>query len=66
MIYPLDLSRDKRGWTPLFYAASQGHLEMCEFLIEEGEANQHKLDKNKMTASTVAKKLGGTVVATIA
>ena len=31
---------------------------MCEYLIEECDANQHKLDKNKNTPSQVARKLG--------
>lgn len=29
-------SPDKNGWTPLHCAASQGHLEVCELLLQHG------------------------------
>jgi hypothetical protein len=43
-------------WTPLFYAAQAGHLEIVQYLIEEAEVNIHKLDKNKLNAAEVALK----------
>jgi hypothetical protein len=46
------------GWTPLFYAAQAGHLEICQYLMEEVEVNIHKLDKNKLNAAEVALKAG--------
>lgn len=28
--------RDNSGWTPLHYAAFEGHMEVCEALLEAG------------------------------
>ena len=29
-------AKDKDGWTPLMYAAANGHLEIVDFLISKG------------------------------
>lgn len=41
--------------TPLFYAAREGHLDMCKILIEAGCDIIH-MDSNNKTAAHYAKK----------
>jgi len=43
--------------TPLFYAAKEGHLEMCKILIDNGCDMTHQ-DNSQKTASHFAKKNG--------
>ena len=40
--------------TPLHYAAHKGQLEAAEYLLDEGDANQHLKDKAGCTASMIA------------
>lgn len=42
--------------TPLFYAAREGHLDMCKILIEAGCDIIH-MDSNNKTAAHYAKKV---------
>ena len=48
-------SEDKNGQTAIFYAAREGHKEMCELLLKFG-ANLNKQDKKKQTAYYWAKR----------
>ena len=43
--------------TPLFYAAREGHLDMCKILIDSGCDLSHQDSMNRM-ASHYAKKFG--------
>lgn len=47
--------KDSIGQTPLFYAARQGHLEVCKLLVENGCKINHK-DIYKQTALVFAKR----------
>ena len=44
---------DGDGWSPLLIAAANGHLEVCETLLNEG-ANFQETDKNDRTLVYIA------------
>ena len=50
-----------KGQTPLFYAAREGHLEMCKMLVEKG-ANISHSDSDNKTAVQYARKFNKTEV----
>ena len=53
----MDLNRkdELAGQTPLFYAAKEGHVDMCKLLIESG-ADLTITDTSNKTALYYAKK----------
>jgi len=46
--------RDKHGWTPLIWASSRGHIDMCELLIRRGALLNVKEETNGWTALHLA------------
>ena len=45
--------KDRRQWTPLFYACATGNEELVQFLLKEG-ANVTMTDNRKRTAMHIA------------
>ena len=45
--------QDNDHWTPLHYAAAQGHMAVLEILIDEGKAKTTARDRNAHTAIDV-------------
>ena len=57
-------ARDQQGWTPLMYAASKGHLEICHLLLQHG-ADKSIQDEFGFTVLDIAKNAGRLDVAEI-
>lgn len=53
--------RDNSGWTPLHYAAFEGHQEVCEALLEAG-ARVDETDNEGKGALTLAAQGGHTAL----
>ena len=49
--------RDNAGWTPLHYAAFEGHKEVCESLLEAG-ARVNEVDNDGKHALVLAAQEG--------
>ena len=47
------------GWTPLHCAATEGHIEVAELLLEKG-ANANAQDNSRMTPLDYARNFGNT------
>ena len=45
--------QDGDNWTPLHYAAAQGHVSVLELLIDQGKAKTTARDRNAHTAVDV-------------
>ncbi len=58
-------AKDRRGWTPLFYAVRGGHLEIIEILRKEGADEKHT-DSEGRTAKNVAEQFRVTGIADFA
>lgn len=53
--------RDNSGWTPLHYAAFEGHIDVCEALLEAG-AKIDETDNDGKSALMLAAQEGHTLL----
>ena len=51
----LKLTENANGWTPIFWAARHGHIEVVEFLIDQGA----DLNQTDLTGGTVLRNARG-------
>jgi len=47
---------DKNGWTPLHFAANEGHLEICEHLLKRGADASLKTNNGSIALHYIAQK----------
>eukprot|EP00808_Paulinella_micropora_P029760 g48839.t1 len=49
---------DGQGWTALFFAVEEGHLEMVQWLVREGRANDQHKDQRQRSPLLLAANRG--------